>query len=414
MVAYDTLIVGGGLAGLYTMRELLKKNPTERILLCEKYKKLGGRAVTYTKEDLQWEIGAGRISSSHTMVHKLIREYGLHATPIGAGLVYRETGVAEYEENHFEPAIEVVLGSLRALSPEILATHTLKELLVKVHGQEETKKWMNRFPYHSEMVVMRADMALREFFSEMKSHAGYTYCKEGLSELTRRMADDCVKRGGVILPQNELIECGEGWANFRMGSWKDGATRPIRKIEAGRIILALHHGALKKLALFRGWPLLKHVEMPPLFRIYAVFDTPWFEGLTRVVTTNPIRYFLPISITPERSVAMVSYTDDVFAKHYMKILDEDGERGLQTEVLRDLRALFPERKIPVPTFFKPHPWDYGVSYWTPGEYSPEEESAAALEPFPGKKIYVCGESFSLRQGWMEGALEHAAALLSRL
>ena len=102
---------------------------------------------------------------------------------------------------------------------------------------------------------------------------------------------------------------------------------------------------------------------------------------------------------------MISYTDNVFAKHFMKMNTELMEK----EVMKDLRELFPEREIPDPTFFKAHPWTDGVSYWLPGNYKPAHVSVEALKPGPG--IYVCGESFSLRQGWMEGALEHAALLL---
>jgi monoamine oxidase len=110
-------------------------------------------------------------------------------------------------------------------------------------------------------------------------------------------------------------------------------------------------------------------------------------------------------MSEESGTAMISYTDNVFAKHFMKMNTELMEK----EVMKDLRELFSERDIPDPTFFKAHPWTDGVSYWLPGNYKPAHVSVEALKPGPG--IYVCGESFSLRQGWMEGALEHAAILL---
>ena len=408
-MACDILIIGAGLAGLYCAREILKHNPNKTVMVCEKYKKMGGRAVTYQKDGLQWEIGAGRISDSHTMVHALIKEYGLHTVPIEGGLQYRETGSADYEENHFEPAIDVLLGPLQMLPHKILAENTLKEVMYDVYGPGATHKWMNRFPYHAEVVVMRADMALREFFGEMKTHAGYSVCKEGLSALVDSLARDIKKRGGVLRTEYELIDAQKGHAEFYVGSWKDGATRPKTSISAKKIILALHASALGKLPSFRRWAPLKDVTMSPLMRIYAVFPTKgvWFKGLPRIVTTSPIRYFLPMS--EETGVAMVSYTDNIYSQHYMDIMDAKGDKGLENAVMTDLRKLFPEREIPDPTFFKAHPWTDGVSYWLPGDYRPEHVSEEVLNPFPG--LYVCGESFSLRQGWMEGALEHAALLL---
>lgn len=409
-MACDILIVGAGLAGLYCAREILKHNPKQNVLVCEKYKRVGGRSITFYKDGMQWEIGAGRISDSHKMVHALLKEYKLHSIPIKSDLQYRETGAADYEENQFEPAIDVILGPLQLLPESVLGTHTLKEILIKVYGKVETQKWMDRFPYHAEVVVMRADMALREFFNEMKSHEGYSVCKEGLSVLAEALVSDIRERGGIVRTECELIDVTKDCtAEFYIGSWKGGKTRPKIQIAANKIILALHATALRKLHIFRNWEPLNHVVMSPLFRIYAVFPSTWFKGLGRVVTTSPIRYFLPMN--EESGTAMVSYTDNIFSDHYTKILDTKGEKALEKEVVADLRQLFPERDIPEPTFFKAHPWTDGVSYWLPGNYKPEHISEAALSPFPN--IYVCGESFSLRQGWMEGALEHAEILLRR-
>lgn len=418
---YNYIIVGGGLAALYCAREILKKKPGASIIVLEKYKKLGGRAVSYSKDlggkvgKVQWEIGAGRISTSHRLVLDLIHEYGLHTVPIGSGLLFKKDGASEFEENYFEPALEILMKPLLDLPPTVLATNTLKELLDQVHGKKDVQLWMERFPYYAEIVYMRADRALREFTHEFKSHEGYCACVEGLSALIDCLVADIEKRGGVVRNQCELVDFGANSVTFRVGSFRDGDSRPLETIEAKKIIFALHANALRELKEFRSWDLLKKVTMEPLCRIYAVFPVrngkSWFEGLPRVVTTTTIRYFIPIRY--EKGVAMVSYTDSKYAEAYMKVKDD---AALEKMVMRDLRATFPEKKIPDPIFFKAHPWTEGVTYWVPGNYSPEKESVAALKPFPEKypDIYVCGESFSLRQGWMEGALEHAEVLLKKL
>jgi hypothetical protein len=72
--------------------------------------------------------------------------------------------------------------------------------------------------------------------------------------------------------------------------------------------------------------------------------------------------------------------------------------------------------IPDPLFFKSHPWKTGATYWIPGDYSPVLESKKAVHPFPAKfpGVWLCGESWSLRQAWVEGALEHAEEMLKKL
>jgi hypothetical protein len=39
--------------------------------------------------------------------------------------------------------------------------------------------------------------------------------------------------------------------------------------------------------------------------------------------------------------------------------------------------------------------------------------AAALRPFPDRAFHICGEAWSPRQGWIEGALETVDAVLER-
>ena len=112
---------------------------------------------------------------------------------------------------------------------------------------------------------------------------------------------------------------------------------------------------------------------------------------------------------------MTSYTDGQDTKPWIDLLNSKGDSVLQKEIVKELRSLFPETSIPNPLFFKAHPWSEGCSYWTPGLYDPQELSEKILKPLPFRfpTLYVCGESYSLKQCWMEGALEHAELLLQR-
>jgi monoamine oxidase len=92
-----------------------------------------------------------------------------------------------------------------------------------------------------------------------------------------------------------------------------------------------------------------------------------------------------------------------------------GEDDLWEYLLKEIRKMFPDKDIPEPLFWKAHPWTSGCTYWLPGNYDPHEMSKEALHPYPETMpgVHWCGESFSLRQAWMEGALEHADALLEK-
>ena len=78
---YDTIIIGGGIGGLYSAYELLKKNNKLNILLLEKNNYLGGRIKTFRKNinnhDYQFEEGAGRFNNYHKLLFKLLKELNL-------------------------------------------------------------------------------------------------------------------------------------------------------------------------------------------------------------------------------------------------------------------------------------------------------------------------------------------------
>jgi hypothetical protein len=106
---------------------------------------------------------------------------------------------------------------------------------------------------------------------------------------------------------------------------------------------------------------------------------------------------------------MVSYTDSRDTQNFHSIKKKYGEESLGKHIQNLLKELFAPLHIPEYTFFKSHHWKYGATYWLPGDYDPVEESKASLKPFDCE-VYLVGESFSLRQAWMEGSLEQSNKL----
>lgn len=417
---FDIVIVGAGIAGLTCGIALQKKGLKTCIL--EKYGYTGGRVVTYNKDGYHWENGAGRIAHSHKRVHALINKYGLHTIPLGTDQFFIPDGATEEDgyPNEFETQFASVLHEIKELSPQLLATHTLEQICKSILGEQKAIRFLQQFPYRAEVNVMRADVAIHSFTNggEMGSYEGYTVCKEGLTAVIDGMVKDYEKLGGEILLRHEMLKLSEEngvHIECKVGSKKEGYTEKV--VSGKKCILALHSSALKECDSTRHFPVLKHLVMCPLLRTYGVFPThggkSWFSDLPRVVTGYPTRYFIPIN--PSTGVAMVSYTDADDASRMMRILDTKGEKALGKFILQDLRKMFPERDIPDYIFFKSHPWTYGCSYWTPGHYNVAFESKKAHRPDPVRfpSVYMCGESFSMRQAWMEGAIEHAEDLLNR-
>ena len=422
---YDTVIIGAGMAGLYVALDLVKRGPKRRICLVDKYKFIGGRAFTYKGTvdgvQYQWEEGGARISTKHRLLMGLLKKYGLTTVPIEGSSQYKESGAYPIEPPLFDECRSIFLEPLERLPGDVLAQTTIRALLRRFVKPATLEAFLDRYPYRAEFSTLRADLALRVFREEFGPNEKYVVCKEGLSELVSRMRADFLKRGGTLLLQHELVEMRDTThAVFKKGAPSEGESRPDVVLEAPKFVFALPSEAIKRLAVFKDWATLGHLVMRPLLRVFAVFPPgpnkkQWFHGLPKIVTAHAPRFIIPQSV--ENGSIQISYTDSEDAEPLMRILDEqDGETKLGKKLIEDLRVLFGDRTIPDPLFVKAYPWAEGVTYWRPGAYDPYVESRRAIKPFPKERPgwFVCGESFSVHQCWIEGALEHAASTLAHL
>jgi hypothetical protein len=425
---YDLIIVGAGAAGLRVGIETLKVQPNLKCCILEKYAYVGGRIVTFKKNipkvgDIQWENGAGRISTSHKKVLRLLQDYKLTFVPISGDTDFINDPSRFGKEpvimgNKFTDLIKIYLEPLQELSPEILSKHTLKELLDKTVGANKAKLFYEQFPYYSEIHTLRADLALESFQKEMRSNNNFGVVAEGFSAVTDAMMIEFISRGGKIIMDTDVYNIINNpdrsiTLDYRIRNSK-GKGSHTGKV----VVLALHQEALKNIEGVNNLPVLNNLKMMPLLRIYAIFPTKnnisWFSGLNKIVTDSSIRYIIPIN--PARGIVMISYTDGNDAKWWFKQdmgADEYGDENVKDLIMTEIRKLFPERSIPDPIFFKQHPWYSGCTYWLPGSYDVEEESSKSLHPKPSTmhNLFMANESFAVNQCWVESALDQADKLL---
>jgi hypothetical protein len=374
------LIVGAGIAGLHCALRL----KGHEITIAEA-SSIGGRIDTHYadpgKHNGQWEKGAGRISEDHPGVKKYIKRYGLTPIPINSEEVWINDGSGmkgqgqgqEQEANIFP--ISVICDGLESLSPETLATNTIRSII----GNEDL---LLHFPYRSELDILRADLAIQSFRGEMSSTSNFFVVAEGLSAVVKGMKEELVKRGVRFMDSHRLLDIRGTKCLFY-------SSPNVFTIDADKVILAIDSESLKLLPTFSKHPILKHLTMPPLLRVYATFKN-WFPT-SKIVTDSPLRYIIPID--KKRGIVMF-YTEGSDVSDKATILSEFRRQG-----------------IPKPLTFHYYKWDHGTTYWLPGTYDPLKESRAIMNPYPN--VYVCGESYSMRQAWVEGALEHADEMLEK-
>jgi len=71
------MILGGGISGLYTAYQLLKRNPDRHLVIIEKRDRWGGRIHTYEDDTMKVEAGAARFNDRHPLLLALIHELKL-------------------------------------------------------------------------------------------------------------------------------------------------------------------------------------------------------------------------------------------------------------------------------------------------------------------------------------------------
>jgi len=410
---YDCIIVGGGISGLCMAKFILQKHPSWCIAVAERYKGFGGRTYSYSHNDVMWEMGAGRIYKDHVHTMKLIHDYGLTWIPIPDSVDYKPFPGGMSIENPFPILSKIYIQPLQYLSPDILRNSTIESLMKQLYGPLQTKEILSYFAYRSEVTTMRADLALESLLTgNLSTHSGYGIIKEGFSELIQRMKDDLEKKGCNFLPRHYLrdlqaVKGSESTAtdcSFEFG-YPESSNGSIILRAKKAVVLALHKDAVAELKVFRGWKTLEHIQTTPLLRVYGQFKKPWFATMKHTVTPGPLRYIIPLN--PQQGTIMLSYTDNDDTKVYNRIYNNEGEKGLQRRIMKDIRALFPELVVDDPELFKVFYWATGTSYWTPGNYSPEVLSLDSIHPLPKvvPNVWLCGESWSTCQAWVEGAIK---------
>jgi monoamine oxidase len=313
--------------------------------------------------------------------------------------------------------------------------------------------------------------AIPFLLADFAPDAQYLALRDGFQSLPERLADQFRQSGGAISMGHRLHRIdkqGDGWLRLtfdRLPSDPGEGYRYRRVAEetvcrARHVILAMPRKALELLHpdsyLFSCQQFetdLQSVLPQPGFKIFAAYRNPWWfdqRGIWagRSVTDLPVRqcyYWHTVKGAP--SALMASYNDGESVEYWSGLAREGPRyapnpsvcppgvpipdnimklsasaalvRELQNQ-LRELHGLpdlppgttdrVPEPYVAVSQNWTQDPFGGGWHFWKIGAQA-KAIGRRIRQPIPGTPIYICGEAWSRQQGWVEGALETADALL---
>jgi len=456
-------IIGGGIAGLYTAHQYLKRHPGKKVVVLEKSShELGGRVQTYHDSFMEVEIGAGRINRVHRLVMGLIRDLGLsaHLVEIGHENAFMSASRPGHKTHSlldmdivsseqlsdlgirwkkrsdmpFDALIAVLMKDSRKRSKQHLQSMTFLEYAKEVIGDVLVQVIIDTFGYYSEIVIMNAYDSLR-LMRELDPKNRFYGLRGGLSQIIDRLAMEIRNMNGTIVLGQHVVSIQKLETPVAVVKRSAGARRKTRKLGirgsvgfqiqckdgavywAKKCVCALPKQSVERLegGLFdKVLPSLAKIECGTLCRIYSQFDKGpngkvWFHDLGKLTVDNDLRMIIPIDV--ERGIVMISYSDNRWADEWNRLYKSDGVAAVNRR-LRELVSEVVGVRIPLPKHTHVFYWPCGVGYWNKGADSEKIERLVA-EPCPG--LFLCGEHYSSgHQQWMEGALRTSKHVLSRL
>jgi len=430
---YDIIVIGGGIAGIYTTYKLLQKDPTLSILLLESSDRFGGRIYTDPKYGL--EAGAGRFSSNHTNLLQLIKELRLENKMQKSNASAKYFPITKTNENVntklpsiFSSLLELYTGSETNELQELVATVVLasklerKEYLQSVSfityaktilSNKEVKYILDSFGYYSELVIMNAYDTM-QLIQNLDPNNQFYILKDGLSQIIEGMMNKIqkIKKNESIMKYNHKV--------VSITREKQTSIYSL-EIENGKIfytdkiIAALPKQVLEKIRFFKSLqPDLKKIECAPLCRIYSKFndkDKAWIKNLPKFTTNNNLRMVIPIN--PAKGTIMISYTDNKYADYWNHLYKTKGIDKVDEKIAENIKEST-NLNIPKPVETMVYYWSCGVGYWGIGADS-HKISQKMIKPFEKDEVYICGEHYSEKnQQWIEGALETSISVLKKI
>ena len=424
-VIYDFVIIGGGIGGLYFSYEILKKYPDVKIIILESSGLVGGRIKTYREPDtgINFEEGAGVISSTHTHMLQLVEELELSDklismnSPTNTFIDIRGSKKIQTTEI-FNNMMKLIHDDMNQRSDKTVVNELLElnlfNVMTKYSGSEKAIQYSNEYMYNDILYLSNSIDGIR-FLSKDIYNKGFYHLNGGMDQIITRLINKINHK--VIITMNSHVE----FINHLQNKQIDIGISNGMIYRCKNVIIACPKKAISNISINGIIPnqetilykLIHSVVESPLIRIYCKFpknnkNEIWFKDLEKFTVEPPIKYFIPINY--DQGLTMISYTDTVNAQ----ILWAKYKRNeLKQYILDYYRNLFPNIDIPEIEKLYICYFTAGVHYWSENHLG-KKYYHRILNPLDGFNMYIIGEAYSMTQTWCEGALESTLDVIKML
>jgi monoamine oxidase len=471
MVDVDLAIVGAGAAGTWVAQAMQQARPEWSIALIERHERPGGRlrSVKVPGVEHPIELGGMRYLTSHPLAQRVVTELGLESR------LFDTTGGREHsylrgvfgsgpddpgagrgydlrEDERGRAATDLALDAFGKIVPGVESIDAADWPAIR-----RSARYLDR---------PLTDWSFAEAVGSVRSPDGHRFVTDAFgydSGIRPHNVGDAIPYllGGSVLGGESRVPIGGMaripgalTARFQAGGGRvllghdvarlsmEAGTVHLHLVDGGsitaaRVVLAMPVSALRWLARespaiagYRHEEIYGAVEGFPATKLYTWYDRPWWRSHERgpsgirTTTDLPIRKIFYYDEHAERpSALLASYADGRDSAPILALAGgvsngESAPAALLEQVREDLATIHPGADIPPPMgsafmHWGSDPREIAWTYWRAGVNS-DEMIEAAIQPDPAVPIYICGESFSRMQAWVDGAFETAAMVAERL
>lgn len=401
-MVYDIIIIGAGLAGLYTAYNIKRLYPDKTFVILESNKKdyIGGRIGNdmFYGEEVVVGAGVGRKQSDKCLIN-LLRDLNIKYSEFVVKMNYSgRVGNVIDVKKHF--------SFLRGAYNKTYSGQTFKQFAVKILGKKLYTDFVISSGYSD---YDNEDVYETLYHYQMQDTiAGWTALHINWGELVDKLCDKIGKHHIMTsVKVDKLTKTGDGLIEV--------SANDNRVFFTGKqVIITSRINTIQK--LLPNCPIYKEIVGQPFIYIYAKFDTKSSSIMKEVVNTytivpGPLQKMIPIS----DSVYMIAYADNKNAE----LLSEHKEN---TRVNRDyfeneleICLGLNENTLHI-IAIKDYFWPVGTHYYKPMKHHESRVKfiKEAQHPEKNDSILVVGEVVSRKHGWTEGALESVHSILKSI
>ena len=417
---YNVVIVGGGICGL-NLACLLKQKKIKNVCLLEKSNRLGGLIKTNyvnleinkgEKRKVKYEAGGAVVFEYQKNMKDLIEKYNMQTMilPIDKkGHHYknyydgkeRKKVLSTETTDKFLKLLKKVFDYIEKKGEDYCRKMTLEQICLEVVSYDDTRFMEFCYGYASEFRIANAVVAKKNIENEMFNTKEMYIFKEGYSKLLEKMYDE-IKDNYEIKTKTEVINFTDDNGIIKL-QLKSGNT-----IETKKVVFCIpKEGLLKLCDSFseKEQELFNSVNSSSLTRIFTKYnidkkDNIWMKKLNFSTVANPIRQIIPIKQVLGKNIGLfqISYSDSNHADYWGRLNLDNTKKVLKNL----LEETFHNKKIDNPEWIKKIYWKNAIHFWKPNVNEKSlYKKIMKLRP----NILIGGESFSLNQGWCEGAVQ---------